>query len=180
MEALLEKLANYGKTYPKEQHIVDNFISFVTKNPERCVLRENLVGHLTASSFVLSLDKSKVLLTHHKKLNLWLQLGGHTDGDIDVLGVAIKESIEESGIDDFEVLLDGEIFDIGIRDVPEHKGVPQHVHYDIVFLLQVKSSEKFVISEESNDLKWADVRSLTGVQESLIQMKEKYLGLFKI
>jgi hypothetical protein len=56
------------------------------------------IGHFTASAFLLNTDKTKFLLMHHKKINLWIQPGGHCDGNPDVLAVAIKESQEESGI----------------------------------------------------------------------------------
>ena len=73
------------------------FIDFVESHDD-CFERLLQVGHVTASAWVLNPDASKTLLTHHRKLNKWLQLGGHADGDTNVLNVATREVMEESGI----------------------------------------------------------------------------------
>jgi 8-oxo-dGTP pyrophosphatase MutT (NUDIX family) len=93
-----------------------------------------------------------VLLTQHRKLNRWLQLGGHVDGESDVLVSSVREAQEESGIDEIEVLLASPI-DIDIHEIPARKDEPAHCHYDLRFLLMAKH-ENIQISEESIDLRW--------------------------
>jgi len=63
-----------------------------------CLLRSCLTGHLTGSAWIVSPDRQRTLLTHHGKLDRWLQLGGHADGDPDLLAVALREAREESGL----------------------------------------------------------------------------------
>lgn len=122
--------------------------------------RSNFQGHFTASGFILSKDMTSVLMTHHRKLNKWLQLGGHADGQIELEQVALRECVEESGL---EHLLFLEhpfskkpcwIFDLDDHEIPQRKDEPYHIHYDVRFLLVARDSENFAVSDESIDLKW--------------------------
>src|ERR1700677_1858721 len=63
-----------------------------------CLVRSCMPGHLTGSAWVVSADRGRTLLTRHRKLGKWLQLGGHADGDGDLLAVALREAREESGL----------------------------------------------------------------------------------
>jgi len=116
--------------------------------------RSNLKGHITGSCWLLNKDKTKALITHHRKLDKWMQLGGHADGSPDVLDVAIREAQEESGIDNVYAL-HAEIFDVDVHLIPANttKGEPEHYHYDVRYLLWT-DNENFKISYESKDLKW--------------------------
>jgi 8-oxo-dGTP pyrophosphatase MutT (NUDIX family) len=80
----------------------------------------------------------------------WLQLGGHADGDNDILRVALKEASEESGISSIKDISE-EIFDIDVHQIPANKNEKAHIHYDIRFILQVSSDEKIKINHESNE-----------------------------
>jgi 8-oxo-dGTP pyrophosphatase MutT (NUDIX family) len=71
-------------------------IRFVEEQRE-CLLRSCVPGHLTGSAWIVSPDRTRTLLTHHLKLDKWLQLGGHADGDGDLAAVALREAQEESG-----------------------------------------------------------------------------------
>ncbi|MGE6335203.1 NUDIX hydrolase, partial [Stenotrophomonas sp. NPDC077659] len=104
----------------------------------------------------VSADGQRLLLTHHRKLLRWLQLGGHADGDRDLARVALKEAEEESGLAGL-VLDDPAIFDLDKHWIPEHKGVPGHWHYDVRFVIRAAGGEAFVLSEESLDLAWRPV-----------------------
>lgn len=122
--------------------------------------RTSLPGHITGSAFVLSPDGTEVLLTHHKKLGFWLQLGGHADGDPDILAVAHREAWEESGIAQEDILLEQPgIFAVKIDDIPAYGDMPAHLHYDIAFLFRALHRQ-YVVSEESHDLQWVP---LTGI-----------------
>ncbi|MGC2310840.1 MAG: NUDIX hydrolase [Candidatus Babeliaceae bacterium] len=126
-------------------------ISFIHKH-ENCFDRSLEIGHITASAWLLNKDHSKALLMHHTKLNKWFQLGGHCDGNPDVLSVALKEAQEESGI--MSILpVDSNIFDIDIHLIPENSREKAHYHYDIRFLLHVTSNEQIVQNSESKELR---------------------------
>jgi 8-oxo-dGTP pyrophosphatase MutT (NUDIX family) len=123
-------------------------------------------------------DGSEVLLTHHAKLDRWLQLGGHADGDGNVLAVAVKEAEEESGLLDFVQVGKG-IFDIDIHPIPARKGEPEHLHYDVRFVLRPGGSLEFTVSDESHDLRWVspeDVKGLT-TETSMMRMVDKWLKM---
>jgi 8-oxo-dGTP pyrophosphatase MutT (NUDIX family) len=97
-------------------------------------------GHLTASAFVLSPDLQAVLLIFHRKLQKWLQPGGHFEtGDVDPLAAARRELLEECGVE-ASTLQDG-IFDIDIHAIPSNAVEPAHLHFDLRFLLRASSWE---------------------------------------
>lgn len=145
-------LARHVPFGPAEEAARARTEEFVRSNPQ-CF--ENLceAGHLTCSAWLLDPSRQRVLLTHHRKLNRWLQLGGHADGDPDVLAAAIREAQEESGIELVRPLSEG-IFDIGVHDAPAHDGMGRHEHFDVRFLLHAYGSNEFVISDESISLAW--------------------------
>ena len=132
-------------------------------------------GHMTASAWLISADGKRVLLTHHRKLNLWLQPGGHCEGDADIRRVALKEAQEESGIDQWDFVSE-EIFDIDIHEIPAHRQEPAHYHYDVRFLLQAVGNEDYVVSEESHDLAWVELEKLSAYtdEESILRMARKW------
>ena len=121
------------------------------------------------------------MLTHHKKLNRWLQLGGHSDGDNNTRNVALREATEESGISDISFMIQS-IFDVDIHTIPENttKNEPEHKHYDVRFLLKAPH-ESFIISEESNALKWVTKHDLLKMKQnkeisfSMMRMMDKWL-----
>lgn len=146
--ALLKDFVPYDH---KEQIDKQCMISFVEQHVD-CFERSLLVGHITGSAWVVSPDNSKALLTHHKKLNTWLQLGGHCDGNSNVLQVALREVQEESGIEHINPLSES-IFDIDIHPIPARGNEPEHYHYDVRFIIQA-NTEAYIVSPESHDLAW--------------------------
>ena len=174
---LLDQLKEYASLHPEESVVTGRFIEFVEAEPE-CFERSLAVGHITGSAWVVNKDGSEVLLTHHAKLDRWLQLGGHADGDADVLAVAVKEAEEESGLKDFVQVGEG-IFDIDIHPIPARKGEPEHLHYDVRYVLRPKGSMAFTVSSESHDLRWVapeGVKELT-TESSMMRMVEKWLKM---
>lgn len=139
-------------------------------------------GHFTASAWLVSKDGACVLLTHHKKLGRWLQLGGHADGDLDLANVALREAEEESGLTGLTII--PEIFDLDAHDIPARGVVgapnyePAHIHWDVRFVVRA-SAEDFLVSEESLALSWVDIAALArdaNADASLVRMAEKWLG----
>jgi len=156
--ALRSQLDAYARRHPEHAALADEF-STLLDDPENPFLRERLAGHFTGSAWLVSTDGQRVLLTHHRKLDRWLQLGGHADGERDLAQVALKEAEEESGLTAL-VLEDGELFDIDKHWIPERKDVPGHWHYDARYVVRALGSEQFAISEESLALAWRDIRDV--------------------
>ncbi len=171
---LITLLHNYIPS-SEEIEFKDDIINFINKY-ENCFERSLEVGHITASCWLLNKDHSKALLTHHAKLNKWFQLGGHCDGNPDVLEVALKEAKEESGIENIAPV-NNSIFDIDIHLIPKNKKENEHFHYDIRFLLHVTSDEEIKKSDESNDLCWInrDIKSLPTDSKSVVRLFNKWL-----
>jgi len=140
-----------------------------------CFERSLLAGHVTGSAWVLDEERRYALLTHHAKLGLWLQPGGHCDGDADVLRVAMREVWEEAGLTAIVPLLDGAIFDVDAHDIPAHGNEPAHVHYDIRYAFEASRSAPLRISAESKDLRWVALDRIAGLNtdESVIRMVRK-------
>ena len=126
-------------------------LAFIDSHPD-AHKRSCKPGHLTSSAIVLDHAESRVLLGHHRIHARWLQLGGHADGDANLVGVALRESEEESGITD--LLIDPSPIDIDIHKIPAHCGAPEHLHYDVCFLVKAGPGTVPRISEESLDLRW--------------------------
>lgn len=173
-QPLLDQLSVYQANHPIEAETVARFIEFVRSHPE-CFERTLGIGHITGSAWIVTPDGSEVLLTHHRKLDRWLQLGGHADGDPDVVAVALKEAREESGLEEFE-LLGGGIFDLDIHPIPARKNEPEHLHYDVRYVFRATGQTDFTVSEESHDLRWVptdEVQTLT-TEESMLRMVRKW------
>ncbi|OED38590.1 hypothetical protein AB833_18835 [Chromatiales bacterium (ex Bugula neritina AB1)] len=175
-DPILQLLKRYGDRYPRERRTVDSFRAFVTDH-EDCFERSQLSGHVTGSAWLTDRAGGHVLLTHHKKLNLWLQLGGHADGEADVLQVALREAIEESGIESLKAV-GAELFDIDIHSIPARKHEPEHYHYDARFAFRCVETDQFTVSEESHALEWVAINRLKEKtsDESMHRMAEKWLS----
>lgn len=130
-------------------------------------------GHLTASSWIQSPCGEFVLLCFHRQAQRWLQLGGHVDGDGDLVRAAMREAQEESGIAAFDLVVPG-VFDIDIHPIPARGDEPAHFHFDVRFLLRARS-EEIVCSAESLELRWVKESSITSVTQepSILRMAEK-------
>ncbi len=172
---LLQLLDNYRPYNETESKFHQEISDFVKVNPS-CFERSLLVGHVTASAWILDKTRTFTLLTHHKKLNQWFQTGGHCDGDSDVLRVALKEAEEETGLKNISVI-SPEIFDIDIHIIPERKGIPVHLHYDVRFLLEADMNENVTVSSESTALKWIPLSQVSEYNDSdsIMRMVEKSL-----
>lgn len=172
-EYLLGLLENYIPSDESETSSKGKIVEFVKRN-RNCFDRSLEEGHITASAWLLSKDENGALLMHHRKLDGWFQLGGHCDGDSDVLAVAIKEAQEESGILDI-VPVSREIFDVDVHLIPDNPKDKAHYHYDIRFLLKVNSDEAFKRNEESKELRWVMKNGeMPSKEPSVIRMFEKW------
>jgi 8-oxo-dGTP pyrophosphatase MutT (NUDIX family) len=170
---LLDLLDGYEKQNPLEVECLTRIRELVLKYAN-CFERGCLPGHITASAWIVSRDRERFLLTHHRKLGRWLQLGGHADGDPDVFAVAQREAREESGLVEFDCLSNLPI-DIDVHWIPARLDEPGHEHHDIRFLLASKSDREVVVSGESYALAWFDWAALEAdfSEPSLLRMGRK-------
>ncbi len=151
-------------------------LDFAARNP-RCCERSEIEGHITASAWLVDWTAERVLLTHHRKLNRWLQLGGHADGERRVLNVALREAREESGIEEI-IPLRRTLFDVDVHEIPARGNEPAHLHYDLRFALQVPRACAFAVSDESHHLAWVEIKRLQEYTEelSMLRMRDKWLS----
>ncbi|TWT30362.1 NUDIX domain protein [Posidoniimonas corsicana] len=178
-EPLLALLDSYQSRHPDEAGMVERVRALAAAHAD-CFERTCLPGHLTGSAWVLSPDRRQCLLLHHRKLDKWLQPGGHADGDPDVLRVAIREATEESGLERI-FALSPEPLDIDVHLIPERRNAagevtePAHEHHDLRFLLATDATAPIVVSHESNDVRWCtpdEVHRLTQ-EESVLRLLRK-------
>lgn len=151
-EKLIENIKNY-KPF-NEQEEMDKFLilDWIMKN-ENAFSRENTVAHMTASAWVVNKDRNKVLMVYHNIYNSWSWLGGHADGETDLLAVALREVKEEAGITNVHPVSE-EIFSMESLTVDGHvkKGryVSSHLHLNITYLLEADSEECVSIKADEN------------------------------
>ena len=189
IELYNQKILMYYQKCPKiilkeEQNIISKFFNLIQTHPTTCLYRSNDDSHFTASSLVLNSTLDKTVLTLHKKLNKWLQLGGHSDGIPFLDEVALTEAREESGLKDLNIIkfkIKNETihsilpFDLDIHKIPESKNTPEHYHFDVRYLI-ISNSKKLLISEESSDLKWIKIKDIEkySKEKSLLKMFNKF------
>ncbi len=134
-------------------------------------------GHVTASAFVLSPARDALLLIHHRKLDIWVQPGGHVDpGDAGVVEAARREVAEEVGLAD--LTLGGEaIFDVDIHPIPARGDAPRHEHFDVRCLLHARGLD-FAASDEVKAARWARRHELDALRtdESVRRAARKIWG----
>ncbi|MGI8821046.1 MAG: NUDIX hydrolase [Chthoniobacterales bacterium] len=118
-----------------------------------CFLRTTFPAHFTGSALVVNAEGSRALLHHHRKLDRWLQFGGHCDGEEDVLAVACREAHEESGIAHL-IVASARPFDLDLHQIPAHGAEPTHWHYDIRYVLIAPEGSTAGASSESRELRW--------------------------
>ena len=183
-QELLSTLDAYAASWESQENgcpraegsegMVQKFTLFVASNPN-CFQRSNHEGHMTGSAMVINTSLTKVLLTHHKKLGMWLQLGGHADGHHKMQDVAMTEANEESGLTNLSHLnYERDIFgaatptplpfDLDCHLIPKNSKDQEHFHYDVRYLITAASEQLPIVSDESHDVRWFtldDAREVT-------------------
>lgn len=184
---LIEMLSHYREAFPGEAAVVDRICSLL-ESRSNCFDRACRPGHITAAAWIVSTDRRCSLLTHHRKLDRWLQLGGHADGQWHVEEAAVREAREESGLTRFQIVpINGVVmpFDVDVHEIPARYDSDgqliedAHEHHDIRFLLIADATEPVHVSDESHDVRWCthdEVRELTD-EESILRMLNKALTL---
>jgi 8-oxo-dGTP pyrophosphatase MutT (NUDIX family) len=158
MQDLISSILQYQIANPDKKYVMDRFLNLLETHSQAAFVNDNWDWHITASMLITNPDHTKVLLMFHKKLQKWLQFGGHSDGDMDPLATAIREFHEESGII-VEPTIYPDIFDIDIHHIPaDLKWRPAHQHYDILYLGVIPEDTPFARQEsEVDDIRWFDI-----------------------
>ena len=127
-------------------------LAFVADHPD-ALHRSCLTGHLTASCWVVDHSGQSGLLLHHSKIQRWIQPGGHADGDSNLVAVALREATEETGIERLRVW--SQPIDIDIHMFVNRKQAePDHLHYDLRFLVVAPEGALATGNHESEQLRW--------------------------
>ena len=159
----LEKFTPYNEQEKVEKEIMLKY----TNNFDDVLTRQNEYGHFTSSAFVLNKERTKILMIYHKIYNSWAWVGGHADGDSDLLYVAMKEAKEETGVKNV-VPISKDIYSIELINVNGHekrgKYVGSHVHLNVTYLLEADENEEIRIKEDENSgVKWVSINEILNV-----------------
>lgn len=159
----IEKFNPYNEQEDVEKRIMLNYIN----DFEDVLTRQNEYGHFTSSSFIFNKERTKILMIYHEIYNSWAWTGGHSDGDSDLLYVAMKEAKEETGIKKVTPILEN-IYSLEIINVNGHekrgKYVGSHVHLNVTYLLEADENEEIHIKEDENSgVKWVPINKILEV-----------------
>ena len=163
MEHLIEQIKAYIPFNEQEERDKAQILVFL-RSGEDLLTRENSVAHLTASAWVVSPDRKKVIMVYHNLYRSWSWMGGHADGDSDLLRVAKKEVMEECGLTDLTVV-SPHIFSLEILCVDGHekKGryLSSHLHLNVTYLFEADPSHPLRIKpDENSGVAWVNAEDV--------------------
>jgi 8-oxo-dGTP pyrophosphatase MutT (NUDIX family) len=133
-------------------------------------------GHFTASAFVLSPDRAKLLLILHGKLHRWLQPGGHIEpDDVDVFAAAQREVAEEVGLPDLPHADGPSIFDVDVHRIPPIGSAPAHRHFDVRVLL-LAPDLRATAGSDAKEARWVPLADVARweTDESVLRAVRKF------
>ena len=165
MEQLIAQIENYNPFNEQEARDKAQILAFLRSGAE-LITRNNPVAHLTASAWVVSPDRSQVIMVYHNLYQSWSWMGGHADGDWDLLRVAKKEVMEECGLTDLTVV-SPEIFSLEILSVAGHekKGhyLSSHLHLNVTYLFEADPAQDLRIKpDENSGVGWVAAKDIPG------------------
>ncbi|MEU2240654.1 NUDIX hydrolase [Streptomyces sp. NPDC018338] len=160
------------KGYEEQPELRDVYLEHLAAHPDG-MYKPCGAGHLTSSALVIDPARERVLLTLHKKLGMWLQMGGHCeDGDATVEAAALREATEESGIAGLTLLPGGPVR-LDRHPIP----APCHWHLDVQYAALAPAGAVAEISEESLDLRWFAYGEVADVADtSVVRLLEGTLA----
>lgn len=154
---LLSALNAYVPFNEQEARDREEILRFVQAN-ENAFARESRLAHMTASAWITNAGRDQVLMAYHNLYGSWSWLGGHADGERDLLAVALREACEESGLERVAPV-SGDIFSLEILTVDGHEKrgcyVPSHLHLNVTYLLE--ADERCPLRakpDENRDVRW--------------------------
>lgn len=157
MKNLIQQIEKYIPQGEQEACDKEQMLRFLECNPD-CLTRENRIGHFTASVWAVNRERTKTLMVYHNLYDSWSWIGGHADGEADLLSVALRELWEETGVQHSRPV-SSEIFSLETLTVDGHikKGnyVPSHLHFNVTYLVEADEDEPLVINEaENKGVRW--------------------------
>ena len=163
----IEKFIPYNEQEQVDKKIMLDYI----RDFNDTLTRQNEYGHFTSSAFVLNKERTKMLMIYHKIYNSWAWVGGHSDGDSDLLYVAMKEAKEETGIKNVAPI-SNDIYSLEIINVNGHekrgKYVGSHVHLNVTYLLEADENEEIHIKEDENSgVKWVPIDEVLNITSEI-------------
>lgn len=163
----LEKFTPYNEQEEVDKKVMLDYIN----DFDDVLTRQNEYAHFTSSAFVLNKERTKILMIYHKIYNSWAWVGGHSDGDSDLLYVAMKEAKEETGIKNVTPISNN-IYSLEIINVNGHekrgKYVNSHVHLNVTYLLEADENEEICIKEDENSgVKWVPIDKILEVSSEV-------------
>ena len=172
---LIAGLAHHRASDPDEEASLLKILRFLSLTGDP-FSRENPDGHITGSTVIARPDASAFLLVHHRKLDAWLQPGGHTDAeDADVLATALREAREETGLSGLVVACDGKPFDVDVHAIPARPHEPAHWHFDLRHLATTEETALAPQEAEARAARWFTLEEAEreGVDASLQRAMRK-------
>jgi 8-oxo-dGTP pyrophosphatase MutT (NUDIX family) len=140
--------------------------------------RKNTLAHMTASAWVINQNHDKALMVYHNIYQSWSWLGGHADGDENLLAVALREIQEESGLTKLKPIQNS-IFSLEVLTVDGHEKhghyVSSHLHLNVTYLIEADDQEKLAIKEDENSgVRWFSLEGAIAASTA----KQRFDGLF--
>lgn len=163
-----------------EQAHLDHQLDFARREPA-CFDRTTLPGHFTGSAFILDPARGLVLLHHHQKLDRWLQMGGHDEGERDVLATALREAREESGLGGLQLPTErNPVIDVDVHAIPARKTEAGHLHLDVRVVVRADAERDLpqMDPNESRALAWvplAELPSRMGNEPGAFRVQRKLM-----
>lgn len=173
---LISALAAHAGVCPSQAALAIEFAEFAAAS-QSVFTRAHQSGHFTASAFVVSADGERALLLHHSKLGRWLQPGGHADGDTDLARVALSEAEEEAGLGG--LVVEPAIFDLDRHGIPARGAEPEHLHWDVRYVVRCTVDETPRINSESKAFAWRRIDELASdasIDPSIRRMAARWLA----
>ena len=179
---LLDALNRFRPCNEQEETDKNQILSLLSGGQD-LYTRDNPVAHLTASSWVVSPDRKQVLLVYHNLYRSWAWMGGHADGERDLCRVALRETREESGLQDL-TLVSPDIFSLESLTVDGHekrgKFVSSHLHLNVTYLLEADPRQPIRVKpDENSGVAWFPVEEVAGKVSEPWMMQRIYSKLMK-
>jgi len=160
---IIKDIKNYKPFNEQEEKDKEIMLKYINTFDD-ILTRDNEFAHLCGSGFIVNKNKDKVLMIYHNIYDSWGWTGGHADGDADLLGVALKEAEEETGVKNIKPVIN-EIFMLDALPVLGHfkrgKYVPAHTHLTAAYLIEADEDEELIVKEDENSgVEWVPINEV--------------------
>jgi len=163
--SFIKALERYSPQTAQEEADCATMLQTAKFFQKELLLRENSSAHITSSAFIVNPERSKALMVHHNLRNTWSWVGGHADGEEDLIRVAMREAKEETRVQNI-MPLSTEIASLDIFPVPRHvkngKQVSPHLHFSVSYYFVCDEKESFQVNPlENSAVRWFPLEFLS-------------------